>query len=232
MIVLKKILIVEDERSIAELERDYLEINNYSVDIECNGRHGLMKAQNNDYDLLILDIMLPDIDGFEICREIRGKKDIPIIMISAKKEDIDKIRGLGLGADDYITKPFSPGELVARVKAHLSRYDRLVGNKVDKKEEIKVRALTIDKLSRRVFLNEREVIFTTKEFDLLTFLASNPNRVYTKEILFDQIWGMDSVGDMATVTVHIRKIREKIEIDPSNPHYIETIWGVGYRFAI
>lgn len=232
MIVLKKILIVEDERSIAELERDYLEISDYEVDIECSGKMGLIKAKNNNYDLLILDVMLPEIDGFEICKSVRNIKDIPIIMISAKKEDIDKIRGLGLGADDYITKPFSPGELVARVKAHLSRYERLIGNKEDKRDEIKIRALTIDKVSRRVFLNNNEIIFTTKEFDLLTFLASNPNRVYTKEELFDKIWSMDSLGDLATVTVHIRKIREKIEIDPSNPQYIETIWGVGYRFEV
>lgn len=232
MIVLKKILIVEDERSIAELERDYLEINGYGVDIECSGKMGLIKARKNNYDLIILDVMLPEIDGFEICRAIRSIKDIPIIMISAKKEDIDKIRGLGLGADDYVTKPFSPGELVARVKAHLSRYERLIGNKEDKRDEIKIRALTIDKSSRRVFLNNNEISFTTKEFDLLAFLASNPNRVYTKEQLFDKIWGMDSLGDLATVTVHIRKIREKIEIDPSNPQYIETIWGVGYRFEV
>ncbi|WP_010240430.1 response regulator transcription factor [Clostridium arbusti] len=229
---MKRILIVEDERSIAELERDYLEINGYEVDIECSGDKGLIQAKNNSYDLLILDIMLPEIDGFEICREMRKIKDIPIIMISARKEDIDKIRGLGLGADDYVTKPFSPGELVARVKAHLSRYERLIGNKEDKKDEIKIRALTIDKVSRRVFLNDNELILTTKEFDLLAFLASNPNRVYTKEALFDRIWSMDSIGDLATITVHIRKIREKIEIDPSNPQYIETIWGVGYRFAI
>nr|WP_207637891.1 response regulator transcription factor [Clostridium pasteurianum] len=232
MIVLKKILIVEDERSIAELERDYLEISDYEVDIECSGKMGLIKAKNNNYDLLILDVMLPEIDGFEICKAVRKIKDIPIIMISAKKEDIDKIRGLGLGADDYVTKPFSPGELVARVKAHLSRYERLIGNKEDRRDEIKIRALTIDKVSRRVFLNNNEIIFTTKEFDLLAFLASNPNRVYTKEELFDKIWSMDSLGDLATVTVHIRKIREKIEIDPSNPQYIETIWGVGYRFEV
>ncbi|AGK99139.1 response regulator transcription factor [Clostridium pasteurianum] len=229
---MKKILIVEDERSIAELERDYLEISDYEVDIECSGKMGLIKAKNNNYDLLILDVMLPEIDGFEICKAVRKIKDIPIIMISAKKEDIDKIRGLGLGADDYVTKPFSPGELVARVKAHLSRYERLIGNKEDRRDEIKIRALTIDKVSRRVFLNNNEIIFTTKEFDLLAFLASNPNRVYTKEELFDKIWSMDSLGDLATVTVHIRKIREKIEIDPSNPQYIETIWGVGYRFEV
>ncbi|SMC24534.1 DNA-binding response regulator, OmpR family, contains REC and winged-helix (wHTH) domain [Clostridium acidisoli DSM 12555] len=227
----KRILIVEDELSIAELERDYLEISGYAVDIECNGRKGLIKAKEDQYDLVILDLMLPDLDGFEICKQIRKVKEIPIIMISAKKEDIDKIRGLGLGADDYITKPFSPSELVARVKAHLARYDRLSGIE-EKKEEIKIRGLLIDKASRRVFLNEKEIIFTTKEFDLLTFLATNPNRVFTKDEIFVKIWGMDSQGDLSTVTVHIRKIREKIEIDPSNPQYIETIWGVGYRFEV
>lgn len=231
MIILKKILIVEDERSIAELERDYLEINDYEVDIESNGKMGLIKAKNNDYNLLILDLMLPEVDGFEICKEVRKIKDIPIIMISAKKEDVDKIRGLGLGADDYITKPFSTAELVARVKAHLSRYERL-SNKEEKNDQIKIRGLVIDKISRRVFINGREVIFTGKEFDLLTYLALNPNRVFTKEELFEKIWSMDSQGDLATITVHIRKIREKIEIDPSNPQYIETIWGVGYRFEV
>jgi DNA-binding response OmpR family regulator len=229
--MVKSILIVEDEPSIAELERDYLEINGYKVEIECNGTTGLIKAKENKYDLIILDLMLPGLDGFEICRQIRKVKEIPIIMISAKKEDIDKIRGLGLGADDYVTKPFSPSELVARVKAHLARYERLSG-KEDEKEEIKIRGLRIDKVSRRVFLNEKEIVFTTKEFDLLTFLATNPNRVFTKEELFIKIWGMDSQGDLSTVTVHIRKIREKIEIDPSNPQYVETIWGVGYRFEV
>lgn len=227
----KRILIVEDELSIAELERDYLEISEYVVDIECNGRKGLIKAKEEQYDLVILDLMLPDLDGFEICKQIRKVKEIPIIMISAKKEDIDKIRGLGLGADDYITKPFSPSELVARVKAHLARYDRLSGIE-EKKEEIKIRGLLIDKASRRVFLNEKEIVFTTKEFDLLTFLATNPNRVFTKDEIFVKIWGMDSQGDLSTVTVHIRKLREKIEVDPSNPQYIETIWGVGYRFEV
>lgn len=229
--MLKRILIIEDEQSIAELEKDYLEIEGFNVDIECNGKKGLVKAIGIEYDLIILDIMLPDLDGFEICKKIRRIKEIPIIMISAKKEDIDKVRGLGLGADDYVTKPFSPSELVARVKAHLSRYDRLSG-KVVKHDEIKIKGLTIEKVSRRVFLNEREITLTTKEFDLLAFLASNPNRVFTKEELFIKIWGMDSQGDLSTVTVHIRKLREKIEVDPSYPQYIETIWGVGYRFEL
>jgi DNA-binding response OmpR family regulator len=229
---MSRILIVEDEQSIAELERDYLEINGYQVDMETSGDRGLEKALTIDYDLVILDLMLPMMDGFEICRRIRSEKDIPILMVSAKKEDIDKIRGLGLGADDYMIKPFSPSELVARVKAHLARYDRLMGRRETKNDEVRIRGLMIDKTARRVFVNDREVMFTTKEFDLLTHLAMNPNRVYSKEQLFDLLWGMDAMGEIATVTVHIRKLREKVEQDPSNPQYIETIWGAGYRFRI
>lgn len=229
---MKKILIIEDERSIAELERDYLEIDGFQVDIEEDGEKGLNRGKSGDYDLIILDLMLPRIDGFEICKQIRFEKDIPILMVSAKKEDIDKIRGLGLGADDYITKPFSPSELVARVKAHLSRYERLMGKTDNKKEEIRIRGLFIDKASRRVYINNKEVTLTAKEFDLLTLLAMNPNRVFSKEELFERIWDLDSIGDIATVTVHIRKLREKIEADPSNPQYVETLWGAGYRFKI
>ncbi|XID92625.1 response regulator transcription factor [Paenibacillaceae bacterium WGS1546] len=229
---MSRILIIEDERSIAELERDYLEINGFEVDIENHGDKGLQRALSADYDLILLDLMLPKVDGFEICRRIRAEKDIPILMVSAKKEDIDKIRGLGLGADDYVIKPFSPGELVARVKAHLARYERLSGRGEARRDEIRVRGLTVDKTARRVFVNGKEVLFTTKEFDLLCYLAANPNRVLSKDQLFDQIWGMDAMGDIATVTVHISKLREKIELDPSNPQYIETIWGAGYRFRV
>ena len=229
---MSRILIIEDEESIAALEKDYLELSDFEVDIETNGRKGLEAALTGDYDLYILDLMLPGMDGFEICREIRERKDTPILMVSAKKEDIDKIRGLGLGADDYITKPFSPSELVARVKAHLARYDRLIGTGVRKNQVIKIRGLKIDKTARRVWVNGEETQFTTKEFDLLTFLAENPNHVFSKEELFREIWNMESIGDIATVTVHIKKIREKIEFDTSKPQYIETIWGVGYRFKI
>jgi len=229
---MKKILIIEDDSSIAELERDYMEINGFSVDIETSGDVGLRTALNNKYDLIILDLMLPRVDGFEICRQLRISKDIPILMVSARKEDIDKIRGLGLGADDYIIKPFSPGELVARVKAHLARYERLRGYDHSQKEEIIIRGLTIDKASHRVYINDVEVVLTAKEFDLLVLLASNPNRVFNKNELFERIWGMDALGDSATVTVHIGKLREKIELIPSNPQYIETIWGVGYRFKM
>ncbi|GLC30307.1 response regulator transcription factor [Clostridium omnivorum] len=229
---MKKILIIEDEKSIAELERDYLEINSYSVDIEYSGDSGLRRAKNGEYDLIILDLMLPKVDGFEICKQIRLESNIPILMVSARKEDIDKVRGLGLGADDYIIKPFSPGELVARVKAHLARYDRLIGDKKEKKEEIRIRGIYIDKLSRRVFLNDDEIMFTTKEFDLLSFLAEHPNRVFSKNEIFERIWGVDSLGDIATVTVHIGKLREKLEVNPARPQYIETVWGVGYRFKL
>ncbi len=227
-----KILIIEDEASIAELERDYLEIHGYQVDMEHSGDTGLSRALKESYDLIILDLMLPKVDGFEICRKIRGEKDTPIIMISAKKEDIDKIRGLGLGADDYMIKPFSPGEMVARVKAHLARYNRFKGTQEQKNEEIRIRGLMIDKTSRRVQVNGEEVAFTTKEFDLLAYLALNPNRVFSKDQLFDRIWGQEAFGDISTVTVHIRKLREKVELDPSNPQYIETIWGAGYRFKL
>lgn len=226
---MKKILIIEDEVTIAELEKDYLELSGFSVDIETGGDTGLKKAKENKYNLIILDVMLPRMDGFDICKEIRKNMDIPILMVSAKKEDIDKIRGLGLGADDYITKPFSPSELVARVKSHLTRYERLVGNE-NKKEEIEIKGLRIDKASRRVYINDREINFTTKELDLLIFLAENPNRVFSKDELFDKLWGIDAYGEVSTVTVHIRKIREKIEKDTSNPEYIETVWGAGYRF--
>lgn len=229
---MKKILIIEDERAIAELERDYLESHGFSVDIEGRGDVGLQKALEESFDLIILDLMLPRMDGFEICRQIRQVKDIPVLMVTAKKEDIDKIRGLGLGADDYMTKPFSPSELVARVKAHLSRYDRLTGDKEKHQDQVHIRGLIIDKPSRRVTINEQEAMLTAKEFDVLLLLASHPNRVFEKEELFERVWGYDSVGDIATVTVHIRRLREKIEHDPSNPQYIETIWGVGYRFKV
>ena len=229
---MSKILIVEDEESIAELEKDYLELSGFEVEIENNGTDGLERALKEEYDLLILDLMLPEVDGFEICREVREKKDIPIIMVSAKKDDIDKIRGLGVGADDYMTKPFSPSELVARVKAHLARYERLVSSAKQENDVIEIRGIKIDKTARRVFVNGEEKVFTTKEFDLLTFLAEHPNHVFTKDELFKEIWDMDSIGDIATVTVHIKKIREKIEYDTSKPQYIETIWGVGYRFKM
>jgi DNA-binding response OmpR family regulator len=229
---LSRILIIEDEVSIAELEKDYLELSGFEVVMETKGDTGLDRALKEEFDLVILDLMLPNVDGFEICKKIRAVKNIPVIMVSAKKDDIDKIRGLGLGADDYMTKPFSPSELVARVKAHLARYERLIGMGVRDNEIVEIRGIKIDKTSRRVFINDVEKNFTTKEFDLLTFLAEHPDRVYTKEELFQEIWDMESIGDIATVTVHIKKIREKIEFNTQKPQYIETIWGVGYRFKV
>lgn len=229
---MSRLLIIEDEESIAELEKDYLELSGFDVEIETNGKVGLERALKEEFDLFILDLMLPEVDGFEICKRVRKVKNTPILMVSAKKDDIDKIRGLGLGADDYITKPFSPSELVARVKAHLARYERLIGSTTVENEIIEIRGLKIDKTARRVYVNGEEKQFTTKEFDLLTFLAQNPNHVFTKEELFNKIWDMESIGDIATVTVHIKKIREKIEKDTAKPQYIETIWGVGYRFKV
>ncbi|GAA6493285.1 MAG TPA: response regulator transcription factor [Candidatus Bariatricus faecipullorum] len=229
---MSKILIVEDEEAIADLEKDYLELSGFEVEVANDGETGLARALEGDYNLLILDLMLPGVDGFEICRKVRDEKNTPIIMVSAKKDDIDKIRGLGLGADDYMTKPFSPSELVARVKAHLARYDRLIGSAREENKIIEIRGLKIDTTARRVWVNGEEKNFTTKEFDLLAFLAAHPNHVYTKDELFSEIWDMESIGDIATVTVHIKKIREKIEYDTSNPQYIETIWGVGYRFKM
>ena len=229
---MSRILIIEDEEAIADLEKDYLELSGFEVEICNRGDTGLTRALNEEFDLIILDLMLPEVDGFDICRQVRQEKNTPIIMVSAKKDDIDKIRGLGLGADDYMTKPFSPSELVARVKAHLARYERLVSSAKQENDVIEIRGIKIDKTARRVFVNGEEKVFTTKEFDLLTFLAEHPNHVFTKDELFKEIWDMDSIGDIATVTVHIKKIREKIEYDTSKPQYIETIWGVGYRFKM
>jgi DNA-binding response OmpR family regulator len=226
---MQRILIIEDEESIAELQRDYLEVNGFASDIASSGEEGLKRAEVDDYDLILLDLMLPGVDGFELCRQLRKSLDIPILMVTARKEDIDKIRGFDRGADDYIEKPFNPNELVARVKAHLARYERLV-NRSSKTNDIHVKGLHIDMNARRVYLEGEEKVLTAKEFDLLVHLASNPDRVFTKEQLFERIWGFDSMGDISTITVHIRKIREKIEENPSNPTFIETIWGVGYRF--
>ena len=229
---MSRLLIVEDEESIADLEKDYLELSGFEVDIENDGDAGLKAALHRDYNLIILDVMLPGKDGFEICKQVRKEKNTPIILVSAKKEDIDKIRGLGLGADDYITKPFSPSELVARVKAHMVRYERLLGTATVPNEEIEIRGIKLDITARSVWVNGKEKNFTAKEFDLLVFLAKHPNRVFSKEDLFREIWDMESIGDIATVTVHIKKIREKIEINTAKPQYIETIWGVGYRFKV
>ena len=229
----KRILIIEDDINIAELERDYLEISGFEVVIRHNGAKGLDLAIKEQFDLIVLDLMIPEIDGFEICKKVREKKDIPILMISARKDDIDKIRGLGLGADDYLTKPFSPNEMVARVKAHISRYEKLIGTgKQHKQAELAIRGLVINLDARRVTLNGEEIFFTTKEYDLLLFLAQNMDRVFSKEALLEKVWGMDYFGDSATITVHIGKIRDKIEKDKTKEQFIETIWGVGYRFKV
>lgn len=231
---MNKILIVEDELPIAELEKDYLELSGFEVVIETDGNQGLEQALKGEFNLVILDLMLPGMDGFEVCRRIREVTEIPVIMVSAKKEDIDKIRGLGLGANDYMTKPFSPSELVARAKAHLERYNKLVGS-VERQENevIMTGGLKIDRTARRVYVDGVEKSLTTKEFDLLFFLAKNPNRVFSKEELLQEVWELSPVGaDIATVTVHIKKIREKIEKDTQNPQYIETVWAVGYRFIV
>jgi two-component system OmpR family response regulator len=226
---MKKILIIEDDESIGELLRDYLEINGFFVYICTDGKDGLKRINDEEFDLLILDIMLPGMDGFEILKRIRDEKDIPVLVVSAKKEEYDKIHGLRLGADDYITKPFSPGELVARVNAHITKYERLKNKYSNKIVSLNIRGLEIQKDSRRVFVNGNEVNLAQKEFDVLLFLAQNPNRVFSRDELFDKVWGLDAIGDIATVTVHIGRIREKIEADPSNPQYIETVWGAGYR---
>ncbi|MFE8699700.1 response regulator transcription factor [Cytobacillus sp. FJAT-54145] len=229
---MKKILIIEDDHSIAELQRDYLEAEDYLVDIENQGAQGLNRALTSHYDLYILDLMLPEINGFEICRLIRKERDVPIIFVSAKKEDVDKIRGFRLGADDYLVKPFSPSELVARVKGHIARYEQLVGKQVRSNKKLIVGSIQIDVEDRKVFVNNQEITLTSKEFDLLLFLVNNPNHVFSKEELFERLWGVDAIGDVSTVTVHIRKLREKVEMDSSNPQHIETIWGAGYRFKL
>ena len=231
---MSRILIVEDEEAIAELERDYLELSGYTVEIENNGDEGLKRAMSEEWDLFILDIMLPGTDGFEICRQIRTEKSTPIIFVSARKDDIDKVKGLGFGADDYITKPFSPSELVARVKAHLASFDRVVNSSsaYSNDDVIRIRGLKIDNISHKVWVDGAEKLLTTKEYDLLYFFAKHPGQVFSKEELFQRIWDQDSVGDIATVTVHVKKIREKIELDKDHPQYSETVWGVGYRMKI
>jgi DNA-binding response OmpR family regulator len=232
---MRKILIIEDDKLIAELERDYLEVSGFKTEIAFNGEDGLNFALNREFDLILLDLMLPSKDGFQLCKEIRSNNEIPILMVTAKKDSVDKIKGFNLGADDYIVKPFDPSELVARVNAHLSRYDRLTS--MGKKDNINngvmvFKRLKILKRERRVYVADKEVKLANKEFELLLFLATNSNIVFSKTILLDRIWGMDSFADVATVTVHINRIRDKIEEDSSNPQFIETVWGAGYRFKL
>ena len=227
---MRSILIVEDDSEIAMLERDYLEIAGFSTGMAADGEAAVEAALSGAYDLILLDVMLPGCDGYQVCRRIRDRIDVPILMVTARTDSVDKIRGLGLGADDYIAKPFDPAELVARVKAHLSRYDRLVGaGRPPEQERITVGDLTILPRSWKVYKGEREIRMPNREFELLKFLAEHPNIVFSKERLFEAIWGYDYMGDSATVTVHIGRIRDKIEDDPSNPKIIETVWGAGYR---
>lgn len=234
-----RILIIEDDPLIAEIERDYLLMHEFAVEIELNGKNGFEKAMKESYDMIILDLMLPDMDGFEICRRVRMEKDVAIIMVTARKEDIDKIRGFGLGADDYVVKPFSPNELVARVKAHIQIHERLLSKKQSKKSEngyergaIDIQHVRILPLSHQVYVSGKEIVFTRREFELFYFLASNPNIVFSKETLFDRLWGMDAASDVATVMVYVNRVREKIELDSSNPQIIETVWGAGYRLNL
>lgn len=227
---MKKILIIEDDRSIAEVEKDYLTINNFSVDVSFDGNEGLKKALENNYNLIIIDLMLPGLDGFKICKEIRKVKDIPLVMVTAKKSDIDKVRGFGLGLDDYMTKPFSPHELVARVKAHISRYESLSMKKVNDNDIIEAKGIIINLTEHIVTVNGKEIVLTSKEFELLRLLMENKGKVFSKQEIFKKIWGYDSDENIPTITVHIRKLREKIEFDPGEPEYVKTVWGVGYKF--
>lgn len=227
-----KILLIEDDTEISEMLKNFLMTENFEAVTACDGESACEKFFADEYSIVLLDLMIPKISGMEVMKTIRASSTVPIMIISAKDTDSDKTLGLGLGADDYVTKPFSPSELVARVKAHLARYERLIGSGVPQNDIVEIRGIRIDKTARRVWINEEEKQFTTKEFDLLVFLAQNPNRVFTKDELFKEIWDMESVGDIATVTVHIKKIREKIELNTAKPQYIETIWGVGYRFKM
>lgn len=230
--LMKKVLIVEDDQSIAQLQKDYLEISGYAVTVAGSGPEGLRAMEKSSYDLVLLDIMLPGMDGFEVLRTIREQELTPVLLVSARGEELYKIKGLGLGADDYITKPFSSGELVARVKAHIQKFERMkerFGNGPEIRS-LQIRGLEMEKEARRVLVNGQEILMTQKEFDLLLFLFQHPGRVFGKEELFERIWGLDATGDISTVTVHIARIREKIEENPSKPQYIGTVWGSGYKF--
>lgn len=230
---MEKVLIVEDDELIAELERDYLEAAGFDVELVFEGNEGLRRALAGGWDAMILDVMLPGKSGFEVCREVRKNLNLPILMVTAKKEDVDKIRGLGLGADDYLVKPFSPAELVARVKSHIQIHERLLEQKEEQRDRnLRIKNLEIHPKARRVYLNGEEMNLANKEFELLLFLAENPNIVFSKDTLFDRIWGMDAIGNTATVTVHVNRLREKLEKDGTTPQFIETVWGAGYRFKV
>ena len=227
---MKKILLVEDDNDIAQLERDYLEASGFAVDISSDGDEGQRRALTGEYSLILLDVMLPGADGFAICRAVRRELDIPILMVSARLEDVDKIRALGLGAYDYIVKPFSPSELAARVKAHIARYERLKGGAQTAPSVLRFGSLEIQPQTHRVFVNGHEVRLAVREFELLLFLAEHPQIVFSKETLYDRVWDLDAMGSVSTVSVHMNRLREKIEPDPSNPRWLQTVWGAGYRF--
>lgn len=228
---MSKILIIEDDEAIAEIERDYLINCGYEADIASDGEKGLAMGLDGDYELILLDLMLPKIDGFTVCRKLREKIDIPILMVTARQEDIDKIRGLGLGADDYIEKPFSPSVLVARVKANIAQYER-VSKKEKPAPEITIGSIKINTATHRVYVDDREIELKNMEYELLKFLMTNADMVFDRETLYERIWGMEALGDNATVAVHINRLREKLEKDPSKPRYIQTVWGAGYRFKV
>ena len=229
---MKRVLIIEDDRQIAMIERDYLAVNGFEADIAKTGKEGTQMALDGEYDLILLDLMLPGADGFAVCRELRETLDIPIIMVTAKDEDIDMIKGLGLGADNYITKPFSPNVLVAHVKASLVQYERLKQSGTRATNEIQAGNIRLHTDSHRVFVRDKEVVIKNKEYELLLFLITNMDIVFSKESLYERIWGYGALGDNATVAVHIGRLREKIEDDPANPKYIQTVWGAGYRFKV
>ena len=229
---MKKILIIEDDPQIAKIEKDYLSINNFDADIAATGHTGIQMALDGQYDLILLDLMLPGIDGFDVCRKLRETLDIPIIMVTAKQEDIDTIKGLNMGADDYITKPFSPNVLIARVKANFAQYERLKQSGGKVADEINAGNIRVQTGSRRVFVGDKEVDIKNKEYELLLFLINNANIVFDRETLYERIWGLDALGDNATVAVHINRLREKVEDEPSNPKHIQTVWGAGYRFMV
>lgn len=226
-----KILIIEDDVAIAEIECDYLELEGFAVEIAADGNVGLERGLSGEHSLILLDLMLPGMDGFAICRALREQIDVPILMVTARQEDIDKIRGLGLGADDYIEKPFSPSVLVARVKAHLARYRRLTGSERTS-GEIQIGGIRLNEETHRVYVDGREVELTNKEYELLLFFMLNVDVVFSREQLYERIWGWDAMGDSATVAVHINRLRKKIEQDPANPRYIVSVWGAGYRFNL
>lgn len=228
---MERILIIEDDNDIAEIEKDYLSLGGYSVDIENDGKKGLAAALDGKYGLIILDLMLPSLNGWEICRAIRDKTDVPILMVTACVSDIDKIRGLGMGADDYIEKPFSPSVLVAKVKAHFARYKRLKQSPASESDILTVGNIAINTLTRQVFKDGNEIEMKNKEYELLAFFMMNKGIVFGRENLYEKIWGMDAFGDSATVTVHINRLREKLEDEPSKPKHILTVHGAGYRFV-